>query len=56
MAMITLFIKYQLKDLIQAIEKDQQPPITGQDGLKTIEIIERCLKMVKTSIVIKDSK
>jgi len=27
--------------------KDQQPPITGQDGLKTIETIERCLKMIK---------
>ena len=42
MAMIALFIEYQLKDLIQAIEKDQQPPITGQDGLRTIEMIEEC--------------
>ena len=37
-----------LEDFIQAIEKDQQPPITGQDGLKTIQIIEKCLRIAET--------
>ena len=39
-----------LKDLITAIEKDQQPPITGQDGLKTIELIEKCIQAQKPAL------
>jgi len=36
-------LKLELKKFIECIEKDEEPPITGQDGLKALEIAMLCL-------------
>lgn len=37
-------LKLELKKFIECIEKDEEPPITGQDGLRALEIAMLCLE------------
>ena len=36
-------LKLELQAFIDSIRNDTQPPITGEDGLKTLEVAIQCL-------------
>lgn len=37
-------LKLELKAFLESIKKDKEPPITGYDGLKALEVALRCIK------------
>ncbi len=37
-------LRLELEAFIDAITNDTEPPVTGEDGLKALEIATQCLK------------
>ena len=38
-------LKFELEAFLRAVRDDEEPPITGEDGLKALEVAIECLKM-----------
>lgn len=37
-------LKIELEAFLRAVRNDEEPPITGEDGLKALEVAIECLK------------